>query len=95
MPGSQTDAFGSEVAHQVMPGRQNLASLTLGADQGLADTSARWSAMTPRAVLASATGAGLDYAGVQRVAGSYAPGSMGRFSDELSGGSDDFSSGEE
>jgi hypothetical protein len=38
---------------------------------------------------------GLDYAGIQRLAGSYTPGSMGRLSDESDGGSDDYSSGEE
>ena len=100
-PGSQTNAeFGAGINHLANPGRANVGSLTLGtdastADQGLGQTSQHWAAMTPYGVLASATGAGLDYAGVQRMAGSYAPGSMGQLSDELSGGADSYSSGEE
>jgi len=100
-PGSQTAEFGAGINHPVNAGRTNASSITLGteastADQGLGQTSQHWAAMTPHGVLAaSATGAGLDYAGVQRLAGSYAPGSMGQFSDELSGGADSYSSGEE
>ena len=99
-PTGANDAFNSGVAHPVNPGRANGGSITLGtdasnADQGLDQTAQRWADLTPRAVLASATGTGLDYAGTQRLAGSYSPGSMGRFSDELSGGSDDYQSGEE
>lgn len=97
---SQTAEFGAGVAHPVNPGRQNVGSVTLGtdagiADQGLGQTSQHWAAMTPHGVLASATGAALDYAGVQRMAGTYEPGSMGQLSDELSGGADSYSSGEE
>jgi hypothetical protein len=55
------DAFTSGVAHIVNPGRANANSVTLNdsastADQGLADTSARWDASTPHAVLRTALG---------------------------------------
>ena len=99
-PTGANQEFGAGISHLTNPGRANVGAITLGtdasnADQGLDQTAQRWADLTPRAVLASATPTGLDYAGTQRVAGSYAPGSMGRFSDELSGGSDDYSSGEE
>jgi len=53
--------FGAGVQHVTNQGRANVGSITLGtdarnADQGLAQTSDRWSALTPRGVLASATG---------------------------------------
>ena len=44
---------------------------------------------------ANATPSGLTYEGVQRLSGGFAPGTMGRFSDELSAGSDDVPDGEE
>ena len=93
MAGSQNTEFGAGVNHVTNQDRGNDNSVTLGGS--LQADSDGWNAMTPRAVLSSATGTGLDYAGTQRIAGSYAPGSMGRFSDELSGGSDSYQSDEE
>lgn len=100
MARSQNTEFGAGVNHATTSGRANDQSITLdtaasSADQGLQADADRWASLTPHGVLASATGAGLDYAGVQRMAGSYAPGSMGQLSDELSGGADSYSSGEE
>lgn len=93
MAGSQNTEFGAGVSHLTNQDRGNENSVTLGGS--LQADSDRWNAMSPRAVLASATGTGLDYAGTQRISGTYQPGSMGRFEDELSGGSDDAESGEE
>lgn len=61
--GSANDAFGQGLNHTQNAGHTNLGSITLGdaassADQGLADTSGRWSsegaeaAVTPHSVLA-------------------------------------------
>jgi hypothetical protein len=38
---------------------------------------------------------GLDYEGIQRISGTYQPGSFGKLEDELSGGADAYQSGEE
>jgi hypothetical protein len=73
-------------------GRSNDNSVTLG-DQGLDQTSARWDGITPHSVLASTVGGGSQDDGsferVQRDAGSYQPGSMETFQDQLGQGSDD------
>lgn len=67
------------------------ASYTPGAGENFA------SGTTPTPVTGHANPApsGMDYAGIDRLSGSYQPGQMGTFEDELSGGSDDYQSGEE
>lgn len=93
MAGSQNTEFGAGIDHATASGRANDQSITLGGS--LQADSDRWNAVTPHSVLAGATAPGLDYAGVERMAGNYAPGSMGRFSDEISGGADTYSADEE
>lgn len=96
--GGSNDAFQSGVLHQVNPGSSNASSITLNdtasiADQGLDETSQRWAATTPHAVLRTAMGAGSQDDGswerLQRGGGGYAPGSMGQLQDQLDQGSDD------
>ena len=91
--GSQpNDEFSAGVSHLANTGRANDFSHTLG-DAGLDQTSARWAATTPRAVLASAMRAGSQddgsYERYQREQDGYAPGSMEQFQDQLSGGTND------
>jgi hypothetical protein len=97
--GSQAnDEFSAGISHQVNPGRANASSITLNdtasiADQGLDETSQRWAATTPHAVLRTAMGAGSQDDGswerLQRGGGGYAPGSMAEFQDQLDQGSND------
>lgn len=62
---------------------------------GAGDEFAAGSTPTPLTGHTNPSSSGLDYEGIQRISGSYQPGSMGQLSDEFSGGSDDYSSGEE
>ena len=94
------NAFSAGVNHVQANGRDNSAgSITMpGSDPGLDETSGRWAGLTPHSVVSIASGAassGIDFEGMQRLNNSYEPGSMGKFSDELSGGSDDITTGEE
>jgi hypothetical protein len=91
--GSQTDAFTSGLAHQVNPGRSNLASITLGTDAGLDQTSQHWDSMSPRGVLRTTVGAGSQddgaYQDYMRGQTAYQPGSFEKMTDTLTQGSDE------
>jgi hypothetical protein len=96
--GSQSDAFNDGLNFTRNSGRGNDSSITLGgaassSDRGLDSTSARWSAMTPHAVLAQASTGQEDtsWEAMQRSEGTYQPGSMTAMQDRLSDGSDDIS----
>jgi hypothetical protein len=90
-PGAN-QSFSAGIDHLANEGRSNLGSVTLdgGLQAGRMD-----GGLSPHGVLNSAMAVRPDYAGIQRVAGTYAPGSMGRLTDELSAGSDDYTSNEE
>jgi len=92
MPGSNAE-FGAGVSPLANPARGNAGSITLGGS--LQADSDRWNSMTPRGVLASATG-GIDYEGAQRLSGGdVQPGAFGKLQDEMSAGDDDAQIGEE
>lgn len=93
MAGSQTGAFGAGVQHATASGRANDQSITLGGS--LQADSDRWAAMTPHSVIQSTPGGGPGFEAVQRLTGTSQPGGLGRFEDELSGGSDNYNAGEE
>jgi len=87
--GSSSAEFGAGVSPLANPARGNARSLTLGGS--LQADSDRFNAMTPRGVLASATGGPDDgtYERFQRDQGGYAPGSMEQAEDQLTQGTDD------
>lgn len=99
--GSHNDAFMTGVNHAANSGRGNDNSITLNdsadsadsADQGLGQASAHWNGMTPHGVLNTAmTAAGQDdspFERMGRVSGSYQPGQMATFQDQVSQGTDD------
>jgi hypothetical protein len=92
-PGANTE-FGLGVNHVTNTGRANAGSITLG---GPLQVGSGTQGSTPHGVLATALGAsqtartGQDDASLeqyQRDSGGYVPGSMGRFQDQLTSGSD-------